>query len=49
MYRPFKVKIENAGIPTMLKQQRLIMQQSTRHEHPHTAIITDAIKEINNF
>ena len=49
MYRPCKVKIENVGITTMLKQQRLIMQQSTRHEHLHTAIITDAIKEIKNF
>ena len=44
MYRPCKVEIENADITTVVKQQWLIMQQSIRHEHSHTAIITDAIK-----
>ena len=39
MYRPCKVKIENAGITTVIKQQWLIMQKSNRYEHPHKAII----------
>ena len=49
MYRPCKVKIENAGITTVVKQQWLIMQKSNRYEHPHKATITDAIKEIKKF
>ena len=45
MYRPCKVKIAKAGITTVIKQQRLIMQKSNRYEHPHKVIITDVIKK----
>ena len=44
MYIPCKIKIENTGITIVVKQHWLIIQQSNRHEHPHTAIITDTIK-----
>ena len=49
MYRPCNVKIENAGITTVIKQQWLIMQKSNRYEHPHKTIITDTINEIKKF
>ena len=49
IYRPCNVKIENAGITTVIKQQWLIMQKSNRYEHPYKAIITDAIKKIKKF
>ena len=49
MYRPRNVKIENAGITTLIKQQWLIMQKSNRYEQSHKKIITDTIKEIKKF
>ena len=46
VYRPGKMKVEDAGSSTVIKQQWIMMQQQGRDEHPHNATLKDLIKAI---
>ena len=46
VYRLGKMKVEDAGSSTVIKQQWILMQQQGRDEHPHHATLHDLIKAI---
>ena len=46
VYRPGKVKVEDARSSTVIKQQWITMQQQGRDEHAHNATLNDLIKAI---
>ena len=46
VYRPSKMKVEDTGSSTVIKQQWIMMQPQGRDEHLHNATLNDLIKAI---